>query len=358
MATSEHPFAPGEQPSRQQMVDYVRGRTSEEQKHRIERFAEADPLFRAALDGLTEPGSLEAMEELVSNGPGHRGRSKVPFIAGVVVVAVLGALWWMKRAGTTGAEATPPASEAHIDVDPAPLSPEARKAFDAEVASAHPLPSSMISASFEEEHFKGRTKDVQRVERDAAPDRMKSRGGEIDRSVPPGRLTNPDHSSRQLIFLHDMKLVDPSELYPAQEPLVDTAALEARFERKGEHAEELRTGTPYLEFMEQAMGKYAAQDRKGCLEQLFVLLAEKPEDVNALFYAGLCSYDLGLFQRAVSYFEKVRQGSINTFDEEAEWYQALAQEQLAGAVAAQPLFMRIAQRGGFYAARADLKLQE
>jgi tetratricopeptide (TPR) repeat protein len=216
----------------------------------------------------------------------------------------------------------------------------------------------MISASFEEERFKGKAKDVQRPEREAAPEKLRSRQGELERSVPPGKLTAHGGSTHQLVFLHDMKLVDPAELYPSQQPLLDTAAVEARNERRGQHSEEERTGTPYLEFMDEAMGKYAAQDRKGCLKQLFVLLAEKPEDVNALFYAGLCSYDLGLFQRAASYFEKVRQGPIDSFDEEAEWYQALTQEQLQGAANAKPMFQRIAQRGGFYAARADLRLQE
>ncbi len=108
----------------------------------------------------------------------------------------------------------------------------------------------------------------------------------------------------------------------------------------------------YLPFMDAAMGKFKAHHHKGALLELRFLLDQYPDDVNALFYAGLCAYNIGAYERAENFLARTATHRIDTFDEEAQWYHALALEQLGDHSGAQQAFARIAAQGGFYATRA------
>ena len=161
------------------------------------------------------------------------------------------------------------------------------------------------------------------------------------------------------MFFYDLKLVHPRELYPI-DPVLDLAdgSVDARYSdaRSEANAGPIDRNVPYDRYFRTAMGKYARGDRQGCLEDLFVVLEEYPEDVNALFYAGLCSYDLGLFERAASLLDRARQHRIDTFLEEAEWYHALAMERAYGRDRSLPLLNAVVERSGFYADRARTQL--
>ncbi|MCC6540686.1 MAG: hypothetical protein IT225_00545 [Flavobacteriales bacterium] len=106
----------------------------------------------------------------------------------------------------------------------------------------------------------------------------------------------------------------------------------------------------YLTYMDEALGKFV---RKGCLAELEHLLAQYPDDVNALFYAGLCSYNMGKSTRAERFLDRAARHRFHAFDEEADWYHALAMERSGEQGSAQAAFARIAAGNGFYAARAQ-----
>ena len=112
----------------------------------------------------------------------------------------------------------------------------------------------------------------------------------------------------------------------------------------------------YNAFMDDALDKFVRNDHKGCLEELRFLLNQYPDDVNALFYAGLCSYNLGLNVRAKDFLHRAATHPVDVFDEEAQWYYALTLERIGDRDAAQDAFDRISQQGGFYAPRAAEKV--
>ena len=113
---------------------------------------------------------------------------------------------------------------------------------------------------------------------------------------------------------------------------------------------------PYLEFMDGTTARFAASDHEGCLDDLRFVLGQYPDDVNALFYAGLCSYNLGMYARASALLQRAATHPVDVFDEEAIWYGALTTERLSGKEAAREAFARIAAQGGFYAEQARMRM--
>jgi hypothetical protein len=167
-------------------------------------------------------------------------------------------------------------------------------------------------------------------------------------------------TSKELVFLHDLKIVHPKELYPFT-PKVDPAELgvPASFQDLGSARsgiEKQRT-MEYIPYMDQAMAKFADNDHKGCLEDLGLVLEQYPNDVNALFYTGLCSYNLGLYGRARKYLHRSAVHEVDAFREEGVWYHALALDRLGESNAAQESYARIVAEEGFYAQRARARMR-
>ena len=74
--------------------------------------------------------------------------------------------------------------------------------------------------------------------------------------------------------------------------------------------------------------------------------------MNALFYAGLCCYNLGLNDRAERLLDRAAKHTYQVFNEEADWYHALALDRLGRKDEARSAMVRIMQAKGFYAAHA------
>lgn len=353
------PFSPRSPLPQEQLRRYLAGELDAAAQHQVELHLEQDPLLREAVEGMRLPGSLAAMEQLHNTPPPAKSMSSGMKIGVVAAAAVIvGAVWWYASRPEDGVAQQ--ASNASTEVAPA-VSMEQRAAFAEEVSRAKALPKEMRTGAASEEPFVAavhakRAKKLVRTKEEVVP--IETRTTPIERTGTDDgpRTLDRSPSHRRLLFLHDLKLVDPSELYPANPLLsVRTGSVEARFSdaeaRANAPSEERTIG--YADFMNEALGRFVAGDRQACLEQLFYLMDQHPDDVNALFYGGLCAYELGLHQRAMAYLERANTHRIDTFKEESEWYHAMAVEKAQGIDAARPLVMKVAQRGGFYAIRAD-----
>jgi tetratricopeptide (TPR) repeat protein len=359
--TPTDPFSPAGTLSRDQLVRYALGKLAPAEQQEVELHLERDPLLREALEGMRIPGSLAAMEEL-SKAPkaSGGGGATIWVIGGAVLFTLAGVRYATRKDGPNVSDP----SEQNAAVLAPPVSPEGRAAFAREVQQAKGLPKEQRSGNGLEETFIGARLDKgdhKRVE-EGLP-RMETRATPVERDQSgdgPRTLDTPS-ASRKLLYLHDLKLIDPSELYPSDPALsVRMGSVDAQFTDAAAQAAAVPEGTPipYERFMDDAMAKFVAGDRQGCLQQLFFLMDQYPDDLNALFYAGLCSYELGLHQRAMGYLARAKNHRIDTFMEEAEWYHALAVEKVQGVEAAKPLIEKVVGRNKFYAARADAWLSE
>ena len=116
-------------------------------------------------------------------------------------------------------------------------------------------------------------------------------------------------------------------------------------------------GTAYLRFMEGALAHFVGGSFLQCHTRLQELLDQHPEDVNALFYAALCEHQLGEYATAAHRLEQVQAHHLQIFQEEAEWHRALALDAAGEHGQARQLFHRILQEKGFYAERAQQRLE-
>lgn len=364
---NEHPFAPQPLPDRAMLDAYLKGQLGPEEAHRVELAMEQDPLLQEAMEGLQHPEATKALAGLAQHRPhdnGRPGAGKGPwFVGGAILGMVLLAGGWLvvsplleprpEKAAPVAHDVTGEGSQMLQDTPPDV--PDA-----ATVAASVEQPETLrIGHRAEERPLPPLPEPA--LPREAGPQPMEQlrslpSGSERGKPAPlKGNLT-----SRKLLFLHDLKLVHPDELYPYSAD-VDPGALSvaARYRDRKEEAtstEPQRT-MRYADFMDGALGKFARGDHKGCLEDLRFLLEQYPDDVNATFYAGLCSYNLALYRNARRLLHRAATHPVDSFEEEATWYHALTLLRLGEEEAAREALERIAERNGFYAqpARDQLK---
>lgn len=354
----EHPFAPRRPLTREELQAYAEGRLPAERMHDAEAALEADALARDAAEGLRLPGAAQGLAALDAKRPkGAKGSWR--WWWGGAAVAFIAAAWLL----------WPPAEEKAV-TDAAPPIPEVMPAEPlsmAEIQAASEQPESLrigheaIALHRQPAPVKHKMGAAAPVDRDAGIEPLAPREGQVRPEAPPAKplVLRKAKSSRQLVFLHDLKLVHPKELYTADPVLaLADAGVSARY---ADATTQQRAGgevrmMAYLDFMDGALQRFAGNDHKGCLDDLRFVLGQYPDDVNALFYAGLCCHNLGLHARARALLQRAAVHPVDVFDEEAAWYHALTLEKLGERDAAREAFERIAAGGGFYAEQAVRRL--
>lgn len=355
--TTQHPFAPRGPLTSAQLRAYVEGGSDNTARHEVELHMETDPLIREAVEGMQISDAMAGSDALEEARPKVSGSGFGWYlVGGILVLAIIGVIRWSAPANAPQQNA---GTLVMSDTTISDLSTteEVITMTDQEVITAVEIPESLhIGHSKTDRHAEEmRTEVVAREVQHV--DRLKNRTPAFD-SVQPSGAPPPKHSKKhslQLMYLHDLKLVDPSELYTT-DPILTNGPVHLTADLPDEAAREQRTEQQrflrYTPFMEVAMAKFSRNDHRGCLEELRFLLAQYPNDVNALFYAGLCCYNLGMYTKAEKFLERAATHSISAFDEEAVWYNALAMERNGKKDSAKVIFQRIAREGGFYAERA------
>ena len=363
-------FTPRELPSRETIERYMRGGLPPAEQHEVELNAENDPLLREAIEGLVTPGALAAMTEMRPPNASPFGSWPVRFfIIGAAAIVVGGVVWVL---GSRDGSTTP---DSLARERPAPASPAQKVRMDsmmqairADQASSQALPESVRTTASQHESFiKPKTNGTVDRSDDVQP--IASRSVTIEpRDVGKGQQPQQGpKTSHRLIFLHDLKLVHPDELYGTQPPMFYslgvlanlTSASEVTIDPSAPHPtppSPLPTIT-YLDYMDDALSAYKRGEQSMALNDFYFLLNQYPDDVNAKFYAGLCCYDLGMFVRSRALFSEATAHKVDAFTEEAAWYEALSVERKDGRIAARSRYERIARAGGFYAMNSQEKLK-
>lgn len=358
-------FTPHGEPSRETLLAYVQGRLAPTEAHAVESHLEADPLLRDAVDGLRMPGALGGLERLRAQAPNANAHTWIGWSLSALVVLVTGVTvsHFTGDAPRTQDQMLVAAHPAVPAPTPVTTTPDTTVLLDQEIATGVEIPESLrIGHASTERHslaqvnHPARTHPVERTSLDAVEPKRTEVQEHV--SVPVATPERQQKSSLQLVYLHDLKLLHPKEMYD-RSPDIDlfTRSIDARFETSMEQdaarGEEIRM--TYLAFMDEALDKFVQGDHKGCLEELRYVLNQYPNDVNALFYAGLCAYNLGLSDRAERFLARAAAHSFRVFDEEAEWYHALAMERNGKEEDARSAYERIARSNSFYAPRAQEK---
>jgi hypothetical protein len=345
----DSPFSPAP-PTPAQLQAYAEGRLPPAEHNAVERALESDPLLRDALEGLQHPQAAAGWHALQRQRPGAGGQASL-WVGGAVLLAVLAIALWPSTGNQPNNAPTPPTSVAEPPEAPVETIEQGPLAI-AEISEARELPATeQIGHRSDERHAApvDRSTDVQPLA-DRRPDTALLSTPAT--AAAPVRATRAVH---QLLYLHDLKVVHPRALY-AREPLLeaDPGGVDARFADRDQQRQALGSEQHmlYTAYLDEAMAHFARAHHKEALAELRFLLTQYPDDVNALFYAGLCAYNLGLYDRARSFLHRAATHSVDAFDEEATWYHALTLQRAGEHQAAQEAFARIAAGGGFYSERA------
>lgn len=362
MPTGTHDplFGPGPTPDRATLLAYVRGKLTGARAHEVERAMEADPLLREAVEGLRLPGAMAALDRL----PGRPGGTPwgTYLLLGAVILAGMAVLLVLLPSEPGPSPPAQEVAQPTLDLKAAvgPDTGITADQFDRMVEEAVEIPLAQRIGHEPREARPSAAAEVP-VLREDPPDRVDPlpRPGSLE-TIPSPVPGGGPRTSRKLLFLHDLKLVSPDELYPDEPQLtVEPGGLDARFARPEDRTSDLEPQRfqRYVPYMDAALGAFASGDHKRALADLRFLLRQYPDDVNALFYAGLCCYNLGLYARAEGYLSRAAVHPVDTFDEEASWYHAMAVSHRSPDEA-RSMLQTIANGGGFYASRARKRLDQ
>lgn len=169
----------------------------------------------------------------------------------------------------------------------------------------------------------------------------------------------------RILFIHEYKIVDYTLLrredWSGFEP---ETGIDAKYEdeKAKENDKKLakqdHQAISYLTFIDQSISAFDKGSYRLSEEKFSVILGQYPDDVNALFYGGLSSYQIGNYSQAILWFEAVLKQPITTFNEEAEFYLARSYKASKDIKVANDMFRSIISKGGYYANKAAEEITE
>lgn len=160
------------------------------------------------------------------------------------------------------------------------------------------------------------------------------------------------------VYYSDLKLIDFRKYRSADKIPVKTmvltglpANLETE-ESKTEEYEWKEIEISYDDYIKKSQSIFSNANYKKALLRYMTILEKYPTDDNALFYSGLCYYNLGQFQDAIDAFYKCLESQYSNFDEESEWLLAKSYAASGQTAKARSVYEMIAANGQFYATQA------
>lgn len=168
------------------------------------------------------------------------------------------------------------------------------------------------------------------------------------------------------IYLHDLKLLDyrayrENNKIKTEQLFVGGTPANKENNQNVEEASAMQWKSieiPYHDYLEKTMKLFSKGNIKSSLVRFEEILMTYPDDVNALFYAGLCYYNLSEFDKAINYFEESSLSKYKNFDEEADWYIAKSYQAKNELVTAIEYYKKIVLENGYYSEQAKVILKK
>lgn len=167
------------------------------------------------------------------------------------------------------------------------------------------------------------------------------------------------------IYLMDFKLIDyrayrsKPEISTKQMTVLSGTSAGNGIEIESTDESKWKTiAIPYHDYIQQTMDQFRLGNFKQTLSRTQYILEIYPNDVNALFYGGLCYYNLNEIDQAIEAFNSVLNNPFGNFDEEAMWYLANAYELQQNKAKSREIFQSIVSQKGYYAKQAEKMLRK
>ncbi|GEM_PF-621502 len=204
------------------------------------------------------------------------------------------------------------------------------------------------------------------------PDRSMTSDEPINQLAPKNIETIPTHKPRTLtyknspeIYLNELKTVDYRSIRkdkaitsPLPPQMGTPASQREPYKEETVQKKAHKQTVDYMIYLENSHYYFLQKNYKRALVRYLTILDHYPDDVNAHFYAGLCLYNLGQFEKAVKQFDQSYPLEIGNFREEARWFKAQSLYQLGQLEAAISVFESINKAGGFYSEQAKKRIEQ
>ena len=169
---------------------------------------------------------------------------------------------------------------------------------------------------------------------------------------------HPLVGKQQILHINNFKIVDYSSFRRDKWPSIDELTEHVGANHESEEAQTWMEGAEYahavgyMDYVEQGIYALSNQNYEEALSSFKSLLNLYPDDVNGLFYSGMCYYYLGQYAEARPYFEMAQRSSFRTFSEEGAFYEAMTFFETDQLEIAKGKLDIIAAQRGFYAKRS------
>jgi hypothetical protein len=177
------------------------------------------------------------------------------------------------------------------------------------------------------------------------------------------KIAEPEYNA-QVGFLVDLKITEFDKYYTTPIEVKETPLTGVPAQYEDDHGmmkeyeeEETVRQVPADQFLREGLIAFRDARYGKCISKMEVLLDHNENDINALFYSAVSYVKLEMYSKAIPLLDKIIADPNNVFDEEAEWYKALALEGNGDTLAANELFRKISTGSGFYAKQAAAKLR-
>jgi TolA-binding protein len=189
-------------------------------------------------------------------------------------------------------------------------------------------------------------------------------------NLPPHEIENDptpliirDHKLAKEIYLHDLKLIDYRKY--RSKPVVKTrqmilTGLPANMEDQDSDTLDPMwrdVDVPYIEYLDKSIKIFERSRYKRALTRFETILETYPKDANANFYSGVCLFNLGEYDKAITRFNSCLNGKFSNFDEEALWMNAESFDLSGNKSEARTLYKKIVEQKGYYADQAARRLK-
>jgi tetratricopeptide (TPR) repeat protein len=156
-------------------------------------------------------------------------------------------------------------------------------------------------------------------------------------------------------YVHDLKVLDYRYYRKKvrQEKTDLLTGTPAAQEYQGEGANQRENlDISYMNFLSNTLSDFNRGEYKAALIGFDQILSSYPDDVNALFYSGLCLYNLKQFNLCEQRLKVMDLTKFDNFDEEQHWYLLLCYKAQGKTQDFIDLKQEIIRVNGFYASKA------
>lgn len=173
-----------------------------------------------------------------------------------------------------------------------------------------------------------------------------------------------NRKSGKEIYLNDLKIVEyqlndsQPKITTKQILLTGTPANKENENTEEIEAEWKTVEIPYLDYIDKSLRILNNGNYKKALSRFETVLKTYPKDINSSFYSGYCLFNLGEYEKSISYFEKCINSEFNNFDEESEWMIAQCYLLEGNRIKAKQVLQGIIDKKGFYAYQAKKKISQ